>query len=298
MDLNEISVFVKVVQAGSFTQAAAQLGIPNSTASARVSALERRLGVTLLQRTTRKLRLTEAGETYFRRAAQGLGEIVEAESEVSASQREPQGMLRVTAPVDLGASCLAGLVSAFRQKYPAVRVELVFTDRFVDLVAEGIDVAVRAGRLRDSALIARKVGLAEWIPAASPAYLKKAGTPRHPRELTGHACLQFTPLGTEHWQLTDGKQKVTVPLPRDLLANEINFAKALALAGKGVALLPSYVCHGEIRSGRLVRVLPEWRARTDPVHLVYPGQKFVAPKVRAFVDMAYDTLKLVFDADS
>src|SRR5688572_7199212 len=206
MDLNEISVFLKVVQAGSFTQAAAQLGIPNSTASARVSALERRLGVTLLQRTTRKLRLTEAGETYFRRAAQGLEQIVEAETEVSASQRAPQGMLRVTAPIDLGATCLAGLISAFREKYPAVSVELVFTDRFVDLVAEGVDVAVRAGKLRDSALIARKVGLAEWIPTASPAYLKKAGTPRHPRELTGHACLQFTPLGTEHWHLTDGKQ--------------------------------------------------------------------------------------------
>ncbi len=298
MDLNEINVFLKVVQAGSFTRAAAQLGIPNSTASARVSALERRLGVTLLQRTTRKLRLTEAGETYFRRAAQGLEQIVEAETEVSASQRAPQGMLRVTAPIDLGASCLAGLISAFREKYPAVSVELVFTDRFVDLVAEGVDVAVRAGKLRDSALIARKVGLAAWIPAASPAYLKKAGTPRHPRELTGHACLQFTPLGTEHWHLTDGKQKITVPLPRELVANEINFAKALALAGKGVALLPSYVCHAEIRNGKLVRVLPDWRARTDPVHLVYPGQKFVAPKVRAFVDMAYDTLKLVFRDDA
>ena len=294
MDLNEISVFVKVVQAGSFTKAAAQLGIPNSTASARVSALERRLGVTLLQRTTRRLRPTEVGEAYFRRAAQGIAQIVEAETEASGSQRTPQGLLRVTAPVDLGAACLVGLVAAFRKQYPAVSLELVFTDRFVDLVAEGVDLAIRAGRLRDSALIARRIGVAHWILLAAPSYLAATGTPSHPRELIDHACLQFTPLGIDHWQLTDGAREINVPVPRQLLANEINFAKALAVAGKGIALLPSYICHAESRAGKLVRVLPAWHARTDPVHLVYPGQKFVAPKVRAFADMAYDALKVVF----
>ena len=171
MDLNEINVFLRVAQAGSFTRAAKQLGIPNSTASAKVSALERRLGVTLLQRTTRKLHLTEGGEAYFRQASQGLEEILKAEAAISASQREPQGLLRVTAPIDLGSNCLADLISAFRKKYPAVNVELIFTARYVDLVGEGVDVAVRAGKLRDSGLIARKVGVANWIPIASPAYL-------------------------------------------------------------------------------------------------------------------------------
>jgi DNA-binding transcriptional LysR family regulator len=295
MDLNEINVFLKVAQAGSFTRAARQLGIPNSTASARVSALERRLGVTLLQRTTRKLHLTEDGEAYFQQASQGLEEILKAEAAISASQREPQGLLRVTAPIDLGSNCLADLISAFTKKYPAVNVELIFTSRYVDLVAEGVDVAVRAGKLRDSGLIARKVGLTNWIPIASPAYLKKAGTPLHPKELRHHACLQFTPLGTDDWQLSDGKHTVSVPLARNLVVNEINFAKALALAGNGIALLPSYICHAEIRSAKLIRILPEWRGRVDPVHLVYPGQKFVAPKLRAFVDMASGVLKRVFE---
>ena len=295
MDLNEIKLFVRVAQAGSFTRAAKQLGIPNSTASAKVSALERRLGITLLQRTTRKLRLTESGEAYFLQASQGLEAILKAEAEISALQRAPQGLLRVTAPIDLGSSCVAELISAFRKKYPAVNVELIFTSRYVDLVAEGVDVAVRAGKLRDSGLIARKVGVADWIPIASPAYLKQAGTPLHPKDLRDHACLQFTPLGTDDWQLTDGKHTVSVSLGRQVVANEVNFTKALALSGNGVALLPSYICRNEIRSGRLIRILPEWRGRVDTLHLVYPGQKFVAPKVRAFVDMASDALKRMFE---
>jgi DNA-binding transcriptional LysR family regulator len=295
MDLNEIKVFVRVAQTGSFTRAAKQLGIPNSTASAKVSALERRLGVTLLQRTTRKLRLTEGGEAYFLQASQGLEEIFKAEAEIDALQREPQGLLRVTAPIDLGSSCLAELISAFRKKYPAVNVELIFTSRYVDLVAEGVDVAMRAGKLRDSGLIARKVGVADWIPIASPAYLKQAGAPSHPKDLRHHACLQFTPLGTDEWQLTDGKHTVNVSLGRQLVVNEVNFTKALALAGNGIALLPSYICRNEIRSAKLVRILPEWRGRVDALHLVYPGQKFVAPKVRAFVDMASVVLKRMFE---
>ena len=261
MDLNEINVFVKVAQAGSFTQAAKQLGIPNSTASARVSALERRLGVTLLQRTTRKLRLTEAGEAYVRQAAQGLEEIARAESEISSSQREPQGTLRVTAPVDMGNNCLVQLVATFRKKYPKVSVELLFTDRNVDLVAEGVDIAIRAGELRDSGLIARKVGVTQWVPIASPAYVKRAGTPEHPKDLRQHACLQFTALGKDDWQLTDGKRTVTVPLRGQLVANEISFVKMLALSGNGIALLPSYGSTSEIESGKLIRILPAWHSR-------------------------------------
>jgi DNA-binding transcriptional LysR family regulator len=294
MHLNEISVFVKVVQAGSFTQAARQLGIPNSTASARVAALERRLGVTLLKRTTRKLRLTEEGEAYFRQASQGLETILQAETEASSAQREAQGTLRVTAPNDLGGNCMAELLSAFRKKYPKVNVELFCTERIVDLVAEGVDLAIRAGELRDSGLIARKVGSTYWVPVASPAYLRKAGTPAHPKELRQHACLQFTPLGKDHWQLTDGKHTVTVPLAARMVANEMNLLKALAACGDGIALLPTYLCHGEMRSKKLVRILPRWRARVDPIHLVYPGQRFVAPKVRAFVDMAVDALQRIF----
>ncbi len=298
MDLNEVMVFVKVVQAGSFSQAARQLGMPNSTVSARVSGLEQRLGVTLLQRTTRKLHLTQAGASYYQKAAQGLDGILQAEAEIAASLHEPQGLLRVTAPADMGNFCLVDLISALRKRHPLLGVELIFTDRFVDLVAEGVDVAIRAGQLQDSSLVARQVGRAWWVPLASPASLRKAGALEHPKDLRQHACLQFAPLGQDSWELKGDKSSVTVPMARQLVANDINLIKALALSGKGVALLPTYACHSEVKSGKLVRVLPRWRSKVDPIHLVYPGQKFVAPKLRAFIDLAAQVFEQLLIADS
>lgn len=294
MDLNEVRVFVKVVQAGSFKQAAKQLGMPNSTASAKVSALERRLGVTLLQRTTRKLHLTEQGERYFRRCLRGLDEILGAEAEASSAQQGVQGHLRVTAPVDLGSTCLTGLISAFRKKFPQVSVELILSDQIKDLVAEGIDVAIRAGNLSDSGLIAKKLGVALWVPFASPQYLKSAGTPRHPKELGSHACLQFTPFGDGPWELSSGRSTVKLPVTRQIGGNDVNLLKALIMEGNGIGLLPTFACHTELKQGKLVRVLPEWRAYLDPVHLVYPAQRFVAPKVRAFVDVAVEDFGWLF----
>lgn len=286
MDLNEVRTFVRVVQAGSFSRAAGQLGMPNSTVSAKVSSLERRLGVTLLQRTTRKLRLTEAGEAYFRECVQGLEAIQRAEAEVSSTQLEPQGLLRVTCPKDMSGAGLVSIVTRLNKKYPKLALEFLFTDRFVDLVAEGVDVAVRAGELGDSGLIARKAGSSCWVPFASPAYLKRAGTPAHPKELREHSCIQFSPLGEGAWQLSKGKQTLTVPLSQRILGNDINLIRALAVEGIGIALLPTYVAQSELSAGRLVRVLPEWRAALDPIHLVYPEQKHMPPKLRAFLDEA------------
>src|SRR3569832_2101793 len=258
MDLNEIRVFVKVVQAGSFSLAAKQLGMPNSTVSARVSALERRLGVTLLQRTTRKLHLAEAGELYFRKVAQGMEDILRAEAEVGSSQREPQGLLRVTAPIDMGDTHFVELVCTFKRKYPKVSLELIFSDRRLDLIAEGVDVAIRAGELKDSGLIAKKLGRVCWAAYASPAYLKRAGS----------------------------KHSVSVPLASRVIGNDMTLMKALALSDMGIALLPTYACRAEVKSGKLIRVLPGYHAKIAPVHLVYPGQMFVPPKLRAFIEIA------------
>jgi DNA-binding transcriptional LysR family regulator len=293
MDLNEIRTFVKVVQAGSFSGAATQLGMPNSTVSAKVSALEKRLGVTLLQRTTRKLHVTEAGEAYFRRCVQGLDEIARAEAEVSSSQREPQGRLRVTAPNDLGGGWFVDLVSGLARKHPKLSLEFVFTDRMVDLVAEGIDVGIRAGELRDSGLIARKAGSVCWSPYASPAYLKRAGRATHPKDLRAHACLQFAPMGEDAWELTNGRQTVKVPMSRRILSSEMSLIKGLALAGDGIALMPTYTCVTEVQRGSLVRVLPDWNASLEPVHVVYPEQKFLAPKLRVFIDAAVEAFARV-----
>lgn len=293
MDLNAIRVFIKVVQAGSFVRAARQLGIPSSTASAKVSALEASLGVTLLQRTTRKLHLTEAGQLFFIRCLKGFDEISSAEAEVKSAQEEVKGHLRVTAPFDLGSTCLMGLISAFKRKYPRVTLELILSDSFKDLLSEGIDLAIRAGSLSDSSLIAKRLGIATWAPFASPSYLKRAGTPSHPKDLGKHSCLQFSPLGTEGWKFSNGRTTVVVPLPFEIGGNDVNLIKALAVSGNGIALLPTFACLNEIKDRKLIQILSEWSVFSDPIHLVYPRQKFVPLKVRAFVDVATEEFRLI-----
>ena len=287
MDLNETLTFVKVVRLGSFSAAARVLGLPVSTVSTRVARLEQRLGVTLLQRTTRRLSLTEKGQAYFDHAAQGLELMEVAESAVLASKQEPQGRLRVSAPVDLGYDGLARLMGRFRTVHPAVQVELILTDRRVDLVGEGIDVAIRAGHLPDSSLMARQVGIACWEPFATARYLKQAPALLQPNDLTQHLCLQFTMLGKDQWTLRKGDEEVTVPLPGQMVANDLNLIRAMALADQGVALLPRYATQASDKSLRpLLPVLPGWQAKADPVHLVYPRQRFVSATLRAFVDLA------------
>lgn len=290
MDLNEAAVFVKVVEAGSFSAAARQLGLPTSTISTRVARLEKRLGVTLLQRTTRRLHLTDAGELYYRHASIGLGHMLNAEAAVTESTGEPQGLLRVTAPADLGNALLAEIVNQLRRKHPKVSLEMVLTERYVDLVAEGIDVAIRAGALKDSTLIAKAVGVVRWVLFASPEYLKSAPPLQSPEALRHHCCLQFTSLGKESWTLTGKTSGVTIPMASQVLINDIGLIRSMALAGEGVALLPVYLCREDCDEGRLVCVLPEWHAKAVPVHIVYPRQRFMAPKLRAFIDLATQKL--------
>jgi DNA-binding transcriptional LysR family regulator len=293
-NLDAVAVFVKVVQAGSFSRAAEQLGMPNSTVSAHVSRLEERLGVTLLQRTTRSLRLTEAGENYFRLTSQAVDEIASAEAQLGAAQSEPQGYLRITAPADMATDWFSQAIAEFRKTYPKVDIEFVFSDQVLDMLAERIDVAFRASHLRDSRLIARRAGLSSWMLFASPSYLRQAGTPAHPRKLRHHSLLQFTRLGREHWRLSRGSTVVTIPLPHNVLANDATVVRRLALAGNGIALLPIHMCREDVREGGLVRVLPEWAGKTYPVHVIYVRQKFVPAKVRAFVDYAANSLQRVF----
>lgn len=296
MDFNEAAVFVKVVQAGSFSSAARLLGLPTSTVSTRVARLEKRLGVTLLQRTTRRLNLTDAGEIYFQHASAGLGHMLDAEAAVTESAGEPKGLLRVTAPADVGDFILANIINRMRQNYPQVNIDLVLMNRYVDLVAEGVDVAIRTGNLKDSTLIAKNVGIARWVTFASPDYLRKAPPLNSPQELRHHCCLQFTPLGKESWTLSGESGSLVVPMFSQVMVNDVRVVRSLALANEGVALLPIYLCREECKNGTLVRVLPEWHAKADPIHIVYPRQRFIAPKLRVFVDLA--TLELYEWLDS
>ncbi len=294
MDLNETRVFVKVVQAGSFNKAGKELGMPNSTVSAKVASLEKRLGVTLLQRTTRKLNLTQAGEAYFQKGLRALEDIAQAEQEVSSLQNEPSGTLRITAPADMGKDPLVELVSRLSKKFPKLKLEFIFTNRQVDLIAENIDVAIRAGKLQDSSLVARKLGEATWAPYASPSYLNRSKPLNHPKDLKDHDCLSFTPLGEEAWRLSNGKTTVSLSPHFSVAGNDLNLMKALVIAGKGITLLPISMCRKEMQGGKLKRVLPDWHANEDPVHLVYPQQKFIAPKLRAFLEIALEVFKSTF----
>lgn len=294
MDLNEIAIFIKVVQSGSFIQASKALGIPNSTVSSKVSSLEKRLGVTLIQRTTRKLNITEVGEAYYKRCLMGLEEIKTAESEISSIQGEPSGLLRITAPADMGRSILPEIISKFTDKFPKVCVETLLTDRRVDLLSENVDLAIRAGVLKDSTLIAKKLGTSYFVPVASPKYIKQHGEPTHPRDLKDHLIIHFPPMGANEWRLFSPKGGLSVSVRPRVIINDLYANYDLALKGDGIALLPAYMCQKEMHSKKLVRVLPDWRTSVNPVHFVYPGQKFVNPKLSSFITFAQPFIKTLF----
>jgi DNA-binding transcriptional LysR family regulator len=286
VDLDGIAVFVKVVQAGSFSQAAKLLNMPNSTVSAKVAALEKRLGVTLLQRTTRRLHLTEPGAGYFRRCLQALEGLQAAESELESERSEAKGVLRLTAPVELGRSALPPVLDVLMKRHPAIKIDLIITNRLVDLVAENIDVAVRAGPLKDSGLIAKRFVLGQFGLWASPSYLKNNSVPRNPDELKEHDCLRFAPFTGRKLQLTNGRERAQIALAGRITADDFEALRALAVLGWGIALLPSFLCAEEAKERKLVSVLPNWRGDSVSISVVYPAQRFVAPKIRAFITAA------------
>ncbi len=295
MDLNQASVFVKVVETGSFSAAARQLRIPTSTVSHRVAMLERSLGVTLLQRTTRRLHLTEAGNLFFQHALAGIAQLQFAKNQISEVTGEANGRLRVTAPDDLGDFILTDIIERMYKAHPKVQIEFVLTGRYVDLVAEGVDVAIRAGKLKDSTLIAKNVGFARWLAFASPAYLQSAAALETPADLQNHCCAQFTPFGRDSWTLFSATTSQEIAMPGQLLINNIGALRTLALSGVALALLPEYWCLDDVEKQRLVRVLPAWQARTDPIHIAYPRQKFISAKLKVFVEIAADVLSQRLD---
>jgi len=275
-------VFARVVEAGSFTMAAAKLGMPKSTVSRKVSELEERLNARLLQRTTRKLSLTDVGRTYYDYCARIAREVEDAERAVSSLQDTPRGLLRVTAGVN--AAFLAPIITDYLKRYPEVRLELFCTNRAVDLVEERFDLGVRAGALADSTLIAKSLGRVRWFLVATLAYLRKRGRPRSPDELRKHDCLLFGtgPETTLHLEHDDGS--VELALSARMTVNDMDLLHTMVTAGLGIALLPAFRCVDDLRARRLVHVLREWEAPSTPVHVVYPSSRHVSPKLKSFVD--------------
>jgi len=284
--LAAIEAFVRVAESNSFSEAARRLRLSKSVVSRQVSALEAELGVRLFHRTTRSLALTEAGRGYFERTTRILEELEAARLAVSHLQATPRGLLRVNAPMSFGFLHLAPALPDFLALYPDVSVDLVMNDRFVDLVEEGFDVAVRIGALEDSSLIARRLAPVRRVLCASPAYLAARGVPGSPDELMSHDCLCNSNIATLHeWRFLapDGKP-CHVDVKGRLRANNGDALRIAALRHLGIANLPSFIVGGDLRAGALVTVLDAFTLQDMTLNAVYPHARYLSPKVRAFVD--------------
>lgn len=290
MDFNEVAIFIKVVQKGSFTGAARAMEMPKSTVSTKVSSLESRLGVSLITRTTRKIRLTPAGEAFFLRSMKAIDEIMAAELAVRSENIVPQGRFRITAPVDVGNTILPTLAVNFLKKFPGVELDIQLSDHVVNFLEEDIDLAIRAGDLKDSSLIAKKVGEVVFNLYASPKYLKAKGRPGALKDLPLYRCIIFKPHANE-WVLTNKGRSSAVSLNDKAVVNNMNLARSMALEGVGIALLPSFLCEAEVKNKTLEQVLPEWSTKVSPLFFVYPNQKYVSPIIRAFIESSQDLLR-------
>jgi DNA-binding transcriptional LysR family regulator len=281
---SDLETFVAVVEAGGFSPAAERLGVAKSAVSRRVSALEQRLGARLLNRTTRRISLTDAGRALHARARTILADLDEAEQSVAAAHRELRGRLKIAAPLSFGLLHLQPAIDDFLTRHPAVQIELDLNDREVDLIEEGVDMAVRIGELADSSLVARRLAPIRRVAVASPAYLASRGTPRHPNDLAAHQGLRYTNIRRrDAWTFLDPRGRAVRPeVPERLRANNGEALAAAAADGLGIAILPTFTVHRAVERGELVVILRDWRLTAPGLHLVYPPGRFMSRRVRAF----------------
>ena len=287
LDLNDIVVFARVVEAGSFTAAARLLGMPKTTVSRRIAALEREVGVRLVQRTTRSLNMTDAGRLYYGRSSQALRTIEDANVQLAEARAEPSGTIRISAPVGFGGHFLGSAAFDLLAAYPRTKVELRLTDDMLNLVENRIDLAFRTGVLPDSTLIARKLGSTHRILCASPDYLARRGVPVASADLARHHCVIAGPsTDNAHWVLDGPGGQETVAVSGRFAANEMQVAIAAAIAGYGVAQVPYQVAGAYVRDGRLRRVLDAYTTPVGGLYAVYPSSRHVSPLVKAFIELA------------
>lgn len=283
--LAAMQMFVKAVESGSLSGAARSLDQSLPAVSRGISALEKRLGGRLLVRTTRRISLTESGRTYYERAKRVLGDLREAEAEVAREHSVPSGRLVVSASVTFGRIFMGGLIAGFLRKFPEVDVRVLLTDRYVDLVGEGVDVALRIGKLGDSTLVARKLGEIRRVTVAAPGYLKSRDRPRRPEDLAGHDCLLFTYLAEpEVWRYRESGRTLGIPVQGKLRADNQDVILEAAMRGAGVAQLPGWLVRPYLQSGRLVPLLQKHESPPFDVNVVFPHARLLSAKTRAFVD--------------
>jgi DNA-binding transcriptional LysR family regulator len=296
LDLNDLRVFVRVVDRGGFAVAARELGVPTSTVSRTIARLETSTGTRLLHRTPRSVRATSEGRAVYASVSEAVGTLERAAHALEPATRGPKGVLRLTAPPEIGAAFLADVVVAFGERYPLVHVDLCLTNRAVNLVDEGFDVAVRAAtRLADSTLVARKLGELEHALYASPRYIEGHGAPSAPSDLADHRCIVFRGKAlAKTWTLRDDKETIEVPVRARMGGDDFSYLRAAVIAGGGIALMPRLVCANDEAAGRIVRVLPRFEARGAGLYVLYPSAAHVPARVTAFRDFVASA----FDARS
>ncbi|VWX62407.1 DNA-binding transcriptional regulator, LysR family [Burkholderiales bacterium 8X] len=280
-----MEMFVRVVETGSFSKAAREFNTTQPTVTKQLAATEARLGARLLNRNTRGVGLTEAGALYYEKCKSIVRDAQEAEGIVRTRQSRAQGLLRIGTSTAFGRRVVVPLALEFMSRHPQVQVDLSFDDRYVDLVAQGIDVAIRMGRLADSSLGARFLGLNPWVIVAAPAYLRKHGQPKKPQELSAHMALIYSSVvGDDVWQLRSQRgTAVSVPVTARLRSNNVSAVLAAARAGLGIALIPRYVAQDSLVGGQVVALLPDHGLAEQEIHAVFPSPKLVPGKVSSFV---------------
>jgi DNA-binding transcriptional LysR family regulator len=290
MTLDQLQVYVKVVQSGSFTRAADLLGTSKGYLSRVLAQLEAELGVKLLERTTRTLSVTETGKEVFERAVGILTAVDETRRIAQDAQGEPRGQLRLTCGVEFGMLAVAGWVDRYLERYPMVSCDVEYTSRVIDLVHEGFDLAIRIGPLPESRLVARKLGQIEYGLFACPRYLQRQGTPATVDELRAHSLVMFS--GGTHragWTLVRGREQLAVEAAARLRVNNSFAVRDALLRSLGIGRLPLLIAGPEVARGRLVPVLADWHTPAADVHAIYPSSRYLAPKVRGFIDLAAES---------
>jgi DNA-binding transcriptional LysR family regulator len=294
LDLNDLRVFVRVVDRGGFAVAARELGVPTSTVSRTIARLEASTGTRLLHRTPRSVQATSEGRAIHASVSEAVGTLERAAHALEPATRRPKGVLRVTAPNEIGSTFLADVAVAFGERHPLVQINLALTNRAVNLVDEGFDLAVRvAPRLADSSLVAKKLGDLEHALYASPRYIESHGVPSSPGDLVDHRCIVFRAKDlAKTWRLEGDDGTIEVLIRGRMGGDDFSYLRAAALAGGGVALMPRLVCAKDEAAGRLVRVLPGFEARGAGLYVLYPSAAHVPARVAAFRDF----LAAAFDA--
>ena len=283
--LASIRAFTKVVERGSFASAGRDLRLSRSAVSKYVRELEEELGVQLLNRTTRSASPTENGQAYYQRSVAILAELEEADLAASRLQAEPRGILRVNAPMSFGTLHLSGAVIDFMAKHPELKIELILSDALVDPIEQGFDLTLRIAELGSSSLIARKIVPANRIICAAQSYLTRRGTPSHPRELRNHDCLAYGHLATgNQWKLIGPDGDHWIPVQGPLCTNNAEILKDAAVAGRGIALLPTFIAGPDLQQGKLVGILSDYRPPAVSIYAIYPPTRHLSVKVRLFID--------------